>query len=477
MIAALLIELESDAEGHPVSPSQHDIDNLYVTCSALALQADESQQSEFSGSDVLQTSQIDETISSWTTPDYNHEQPLGSKSGSSGFSISSQHSPLEFLQAALPDVPTPRLRHALLYAENEDVDLWDIIAGILTDESNLEIDERGHDGLEDVLFLGGIDFEWQPAESEKKPSTKERKKKIRPRSNKFALSDIRQQHHTRPSSKRGSIIKQSTTSDPWTQISSLSTHVASLLPPHPPSFFQSFFHSPNHATSYDALRAALTSLCKQDADNYIATVSYLMDIILPDIGGVDPELDARITADIQLSVAVADGRANDALDLVNLLRDLDTRPEMGLSHLLPTQASNSGGDARPSGARLPYSSGPLLVSSSKVKSKIRPPSTPSEDKLSTYQWHVIPQRKIVADNSSPHAYHIDECKRRLAEATLKRSELLQEAKRMSKTHGGGAAQHYAERVCSVLSFSLWIITTPMSSYSQMNILHLRKRRR
>ena len=163
---------------------------------------------------------------------------------------------------------------------------------------------------------------------------------------KIILSDIRQQHTPSPSSTTrrtadGSNIKRPKVGaipDPWTQISSLSTHIASLLPPHPPSFFQSFFHSPIYTTSYDALRVALTSLCKnkqQDAANYTTIVSNIMDILSLDNGDVDPKLKARRIADIRLSVKVADGRATEALDLVNVLRDLDTRPDMGLSHLLP----------------------------------------------------------------------------------------------------------------------------------------------
>ena len=207
-----LVELKSDAEGNTVSPCQDQIDNLYATCSALALQPEKSQQSEFSESNtILQTSQI----------------------------------------------------------------------------------------------------------SKKKPSTMAREKKIQSQSIKIILSDIRQQHRIRPSPSSstrttGSNIKRPTvgaTPDPWTQISSLSTHIASLLPPHPPSFFQSFFHSPNHTTSYDALRVALTSLCKnkQNVANYTTIVSNIMDILSLNNGDVDPQLKARRTADIRLSVTVADG--------------------------------------------------------------------------------------------------------------------------------------------------------------------------
>jgi hypothetical protein len=211
----------------------------------------------------------------------------------------------------------------------------------------------------------------------KKPSTKAGKKKIQLPSKKIILSDIRQQHIIRPSPSStrtidGSNIKRpkvGATRDPWTQISSLSTHIASLLPPHPPSFFQSFFHSPMYTTSYDALRVALTSLCKNKQDaaqaNYTTIVSNIMDILSLDNGDVDPELKARRTADIRLSVTVADGRATEALDLVNVLRDLDTRPDMGLSHLLPASPP------------------------SQSKVMLRSPSPTSGNKPSPYQWHIV----------------------------------------------------------------------------------------
>lgn len=430
------------------------------------------------GSDILQASQIDETISSCTSPDYSHEQSSGSGSGSSDSSDTSQHSfasPLGFLQAALPDIPITRLRRAILHAEKEDIDMWDIVASILTEESILEMENRRLDGLEEedgVLSLGGIGFDWQSVEFKKKPLTKAGKKKTQPQSIKITLGDIRQQHHIRPppSSIRTTDGTIGTTPDPWTRISSLSIYVASLLPPHPPSFFQSCFHSPIHSTSYNALRAALTSLCKnkQDVPNYATIVSNLTDILF-DNEDVDSELKVRILADIRLSVAVADGRAPDALDLVNVLRDLDTRPDMGISHLLPSQTSDSNGVVK---APVPSIPVPLLP---QVKPKTKPSLPTSRNKPSPYQWHLVPQRKVVTHKPSPHAHHIpayardvsgikterdsgktsseeDECVRRMAQATRARRELLQEAARMwqkgnSKTHGGEVAYRYAERVC------------------------------
>ena len=114
---------------------------------------------------------------------------------------------------------------------------------------------------------------------------------------------------------------------------------------------------------------ALTSLCKnkQDPVNYTTIVSNIMEILSLNNGDVDPELKARRIADIRLSVTVADGRATEALDLVNVLRDLDTRPDMGLSHLLPAQVSNLNG-VNPSD------------STSQSQAMLKPPSPTFENK-------------------------------------------------------------------------------------------------
>ena len=101
-----------------------------------------------------------------------------------------------------------------------------------------------------------------------------------------------------------------------------------------------------------------------------------MDILSLNNGDVDPELKARRAADIRLSVTATDGRATEALDLVNVLRDLNTRPDIGLSHLLPAQVSNSNSSANASG------------SASQSKVMLRPPS-PNKPQANSDQWHIV----------------------------------------------------------------------------------------
>ena len=83
--------------------------------------------------------------------------------------------PLGFLQGALLDVSTTRLRRALLDAEKENIDVWDTVDSILTQKSILKMGGIYFDGLEaegGVLFLGGIGFSRETVKSKKKSSTK-----------------------------------------------------------------------------------------------------------------------------------------------------------------------------------------------------------------------------------------------------------------------------------------------------------------
>ncbi|KAF8966228.1 hypothetical protein BDZ97DRAFT_1808314 [Flammula alnicola] len=486
LLAALLVEIESDIEGNTITPTEHQIDALRSTLSALSLQAEEAQLSEFS--DVQLTSQFDETISSWTTLD-NGSENMGGTSGSSVSSSQSFSSPLGFLQAALPEIPKARLNQALENAEKEGTDMWDIVAGILTEESIRELEERGFDGLEDDETYSEIpdDNDWETVETKKKVSqAKVVKRKAQPRPKKIALADIRQQHqvHHLHSKTHGLNIKQPTsapTADPWTQISSLSEYLSNLLPPHPPSTFQSFFHSPEHATPYDALRVALASLCEKptgDSDGHTTVLFNLLDVIMPEYENSDEEHRSRIISDVQLAVSVTQGRGDDSLDIVNLLRDLDLNADLGVYHQQPTQPWQIENESLTiSRSRLPSSPPPIQPPPlPKVKQK-PPPQFSSREKPSPYEWQAVPQRKRVDRGPHPLAHHIpaytrdvngmktsrafgskggrvdsdaNDFRRQMGETMRKRNEALREASRMwqkgnAKTRGGEVAFYFAER--------------------------------
>ncbi|KAH9479696.1 Smr domain-containing protein [Psilocybe cubensis] len=488
LIAALLAEIEFDSDGNAVDPTQDQIDFLRTTLSELSLHAEEAQESEFS--DVQLVSQFEETISSWTTPDNSPETAGSQSTGSSGTSISSTQSfgsPLRFLQAALPDVPTARLTRALEDAEKMEVDMWDIVAAILTEESIREMEERGWDGSEDGSCDAIDDTNWEVVEV-KKPLPKSERKKAQTRSKKIALADIRQQHHinTQLLVTNNKLPRKhppvGPAADIWTQMSSFSDHIATLLPPHPPSFFLSFFHSPNYGTSYEALRAALTSLCKDfpaGLDHHTTVLYNLLDIILPEYEDCDVAQRTRLISDVELAVAVTRGKGDESLDLVNLLRDLDSDCDMGLYHLQPAETWTDDKSNRKLPARtVQLPSGPPPVEPppvSRVKQKAAPPST-SLSKPSPFQWQAVPKRKTV--DRAPHslAHHIPAYARdvngkkttrtsrsnsiaassnpdfrlRMNEAMRKRNDALREAARMwqrgnSKSRGGEIAFYFAER--------------------------------
>lgn len=430
------------------------------------------------------TSQFDETISSWTTP----ENTLDQASGSSGSSSSSAHpfsSPLGFLQAALPEIPTARLTRALRDSEKDGAEMWDIVAGILTEESIREMEERGLEGLEEEERLSEAiyeDNEWETVSSKKKPSDVA-KRKSHPRPRKFALADIRQQHqhvqgHHRKHAHENGHHPHPVVADPWTQISSLSEHVSSLLPPHPPSVFQSFFHSPKYTTSYDALRAALTSLCQnseEDGDEHMAIFN-ILDLVMPQYEISDDVHRARIVSDVQLAVAATMGASDEALQIIDLLRELDSNAELGVYHQPAPQAWKKESESHPiPKTRLPSS--PPAIQPPPLHAKgISAPTT--RNKPSPYQWQAVPQRKAVPRGPHPLAHHIPayvrdvngmktarafgakggkaaadatEFQRRMDETMRKRSDALRQASRMwqkgnAKTRGGEVAFYFAERV-------------------------------
>ncbi|KAG5643894.1 hypothetical protein DXG03_009524, partial [Asterophora parasitica] len=484
LLAALLAELESDEQGNVLEPTTRQIDDLRATLRELSSQADESQLCEFS--DFQLTSPTDDTSS---TPEFYHGNTATSSSVNSDTSDSSQvsfSSPLGFLQAALPHIPTQTLSLALENVDTDETDMWDIVANILTAESIREMEERGLDGLDEegldrTIRQGHV--EWKTAEVRKKVSGKGRHGKQKPtRGKTITLGDVRQQQRVMKRSNSDP-TRPAAAPDPWTQLSSLSSHLATLLPPHSPSFFQSHFHTPSYATPYVALHACLSSISssqpERSLDDYTDILFNLLDILLPIYGDLDSMQRSRLISDVEVSLQVTNGRGDDALDLANLLRDLDTDStsylEMGVYHVAAPRSPQVSSPPTPT---LPTGPPPVQPPP-QLRPKPKPPST-SANKPSPFQWQSIPQRRTP--NNGPHplapfipAYSRDvngnkvkgagnaygqggkgdigelgEQRRRAGESMRKRNELLKQATRMwqkgnSRTHGGEVAFYFAER--------------------------------
>ncbi|KAJ6580964.1 hypothetical protein B0H19DRAFT_1017495 [Mycena capillaripes] len=472
LLAALFAEIDLDA------PSSQ-IDALRSTLIELAVHADESQPAadDFSCSD--------ETSSSF--PDFCTTTTTTSASDLSGGSLRSAplNSPLGFLQAVLPHVPTARLVSALQdTTDDEEIDMWEIICAILSEETEKEMRERDLDEDEMKEMAATEAAPWETVET--KRVVRKTKKKPPTKGSKITLSDVRQQQHARAAPGPSSRARLD---DPWAQLASLATHVAQCLPPYPASYFLSFFHDPSRArTPYAALCAALSAICTAspsdaDADAHTPTLFNLLDMLLPAYAHLDPDARARLVSDVELALRAAQGRGEDAFELVRLLRDLDADAddghfEMGVYHTPPVSPALS------SPKSYSYMSPPLPTgpAATPPPPKLKPPlSASAAGKANNpFQWQAVPTRRRAAPREAyPHAMHIPayavnvngvrtarkgsvggggggggegssiSAYRRRA-AMRKRDELLHEAARMwqrgnKKTRGGEVAAYFAER--------------------------------
>ncbi|KAH7878879.1 uncharacterized protein C8R40DRAFT_1036815 [Lentinula edodes] len=458
---------------------------LRSTLSELASQADALQSAE----DFSYVGVTDDL----STPSFTHGDTSTSRSGSET-SQQPFSTPLGFLQAAFPELQTQKLDRALLDAKmDDDVDLnmWDIVSRLLSEELIQEMEERGLDGLDDANdYPAEIEASWETVGKTRSVNNERRKKKQGNSRHKIALVDIRQQHHSKSTDYTSPNHPQSFPApDPWTQIYSLSTHLATLLAPHDASFFTSYFHSPKYSTPYIALVEALQEISKKrptDVDLEPLIIS-LLDILLPLYEDLDPEQRSRLVSDIELSLSATQGHADEALDLVKLLRDLDEDSssgylEMGIYHQ-PIASKPPSNDIRPSGTLLSQASSrksqlpsgpPEIPSPPLLKNNATP--TRSGNQASPYQWQVVPKRKT---RKTPHplalfipAYSRDvngikvrgsgngfgkggkgdvgELRKRIGDSVRKRDEMLREASRMwqkgnAKSRGGEVALYFADR--------------------------------
>ena len=471
------MDIEVDTDGHPTSPTRAEINELRSTLRELAAQADVSQLSEFS--DLQLTSPTDATSSS---PDFYFGDTSSSRT--SDFSASSQEalvSQLAFLQAALPNVTEQHLRVALAHAalSDDEPDLWNVISNILSDEAVRELEERG--GLDDNNVHNTMvadDISWDTV-----PSGKNGHKKKMKRGQKIALIDIRQQHHARPALK-----SPTSPTGPWAVVSSVSEQLSNLLPSRPTSYFQSYFHSPAYPTPYEAACAALAAIPDDgSALEDDAVLINLLDIILPEYEGViDMNRKSNLISDIQLAINVTRGHADDALDVVRILRDLhsDSTPgfmEMGIYHapVSPTRASPSYVQASSHISKLP--TGPPSIPPLPAEAKPPPSEKHRKRRSSQPQWQTVPQRKALRNDTLQVVTYgstnvqeagakikgsgnglgkggkgdvgeLAEYNCRIQENLRKRDGYFREAHAMwrkgnSKTRGGEVAMYFVERVC------------------------------
>ena len=336
--------------------------------------------------------------------------PTSNSPKSESSSVASFTSPLGFLQAAFPRIPRHRLQAALneagyTFDNVEDIDIVTVIEGLLSKEYVKDLEERGLDALDDYLDdLSPRTNErqsWETMQSKKAAKKKGRGKTI-------ALNDVRQQHHVRPGVSRkngGPMAPSLPPPDPWTQVSSLSSHLSSLVPSHPPSFFQSFFHSPESATPATAIRAALTSIAGADDDIIPENALLLFNMhdflrLSPDYDLLDAEARDRLLSDAALCLRATQAQPDEAMELTWFLRDLDADAEaewaMGPYHSaipLPTTPPSKHVQKLPSGP--PSAKRPAPASRahrpmmSIETSPLEPPPRPPPPNA----WNTVPEKK------------------------------------------------------------------------------------
>ena len=434
LLAALIADLS------PSSPPSDQVDALRATLKELASQA--TAQYEHELEDELDSADLSSlcitTDESSSCPDFCAEMTGGSTaSDSSAISQQSFSSPLGFLQAALPHIPPSRLRRALSKAgagHEGDVDMESVVETLLTSEFIHELEERGLGALDDDELQSPYNLDddpWKRVERKQKPTPVNGKaaKKRNTRGKTIALVDIRQRQHIPPATPAAPPAP-----DPWTQLSSLSDHLATLLPTHPASFFRSHFHSPSYGSPADALRAALSSIAgTQKSPSDTTTLFTMLDVLRdsPTYTSLDAEQRSNLYADTQLALRATRGRGDDAIDIVWLLLELVLDLEsgtlaMGVYHApkSPLSCSRSSAWISPSATSPPplatsrYRSG----STSQLPSgppPVQPPPTskrksfsvasssgasPTMDKAQSFEWQTVPQRPPKGPH--PLALHI-----------------------------------------------------------------------
>lgn len=409
LLAAFLADLEQQEgpDGDLLPPSLAQIQSLRAVLRTLADQA--SEQVEQQLTDELSAVQSSTTDS--TSEIYAGDTASSIYSNSSGSSRHPFNTPIGFLQAALPHIPISRLREALDDDEDdaEDVDMEFVVESLLTSEYIKELKERGISGLDAADHDIGISLSksasWETVEVKKKKkkppsistSTSTAKRKAT-RAKSIPIVDIRQKQHVRSNSSNGLPAP-----DPWTQLSSLSTHVASLIPTHAPPFFLSFFHNPDYPSPSTALRAALTSISESESQpiNMLA-LSCLFEVVRVNsiYDTLDTEQQSLLASDAHLALMATSGCADDALDLVWLLYELedDRRGNlaMGVYHSTPSipAVPSPWTSSSPSIMHSPTPFAPAPVRSRSISSpppQIKPNPNP-------FQWQSVPIRK------PPHTY-------------------------------------------------------------------------
>ncbi|KAL1940805.1 hypothetical protein VTO73DRAFT_7846 [Trametes versicolor] len=325
LIAAIVTDYVFENEAN----SSDELKQLRKVLSDLASSAEKELVDADSFPDPTQfnippASLVDDSSSSYdysTTDNSAYASTSSDASGQQPFS-----SAIGFLKAVFPHIPTERFRGVLAAhgGDNDVLDMEVIVEELLTGEYVRELEERGLDEAESAAL--GYEAPWEIVEKKKKGM---KQKKPNKKGTTITLVDIRQQQHARPVPSSS----QPAPPDPWTQLASVASHLSTLIPTHPESFFLSIFHSPQYPTPSHALRAAIVqiarSLSKSEDELNADETPYLyamLEIITTWSKYADLNVEERdqLLEDALFALRATGRDPNSALDVVSLLIDLDS---------------------------------------------------------------------------------------------------------------------------------------------------------
>lgn len=471
----------------PNDPSSHALEELRETLRALSKQAevDEELAVRLAEDAVIADPSANSATTSSALFDPAPVPPSSSSTpGSSGRSSvdgddsqMSLSTPLGFLRAAFPDIPSSRLRRYIPnLSREEDFDMEDAVEKVLSAEYVRELEERGLESddeddipWEEVGPRGRISRSPSPgatiktkqiakppsfADQSKKPLKRPPKPKATP------LISLRQEQHKPP--PRSQLQAHIPTADPWTQIASLSARLSELLAPVPASHFSSHFHNPAYSEPVSALRGALDSLPSPNSALNDSTLATLTDILLANEPDAIP---SNVNDDALRSLRAARGRADDALDVATLIREMARSGALGVWHS-PAEPTRSSAEIHrtsslPRSPHNPTVSAPVHRLEPVARSISLNGST--SKKRTSNAWTDIPIKPAKGPHplaASIPAYRYKRAYIGVGPSTVetsrkKRDAALMEAGRAwkaanARNRGGEVALFYAEQVC--LSF-------------------------
>jgi hypothetical protein len=359
-------------------------------------------------------------------------------------------SPFRFLRAAMPHVADHIIFQALEnygYGEGAggaggEVEMERVVEDILTTVYLQEVEERG---------VGSEECQAAAKQDRSKRSVYRRSRKD---NNKRYLSFSM----TTPQPPSPSPIPNT-----WARQASIADHLSTLLPPHPPQFFLSYFHSPRWRSTYDALVACLKVVSSQRNEKPPSTSSpsaSVAQMTTDDACLIISELITPVPPDMMmLAVRATQQRIDDALSLIEVLRDLhlDSQESVTAGPCKLVSAPRAATQDSPK-RKLELSYGPtradasnarsLVPSSSRLLDRPHRSSDPSESTSNQWQSTPIRNHPCISPSSSSHGRSSPSPETRSREYLQRRDELLREAVRAWKA-GGKNGRNFGAEVAAV----------------------------